>query len=97
MNKAKIKVVKARTCFYWPTSIQNFQVHVTTQKIVSAVFQSTQGMILLTVNLRSSLGRRGHNFQFENQCLTQLKVKVTFQVHKYSYIIDKILLDNTLT
>ena len=55
---------------------------VTTQKIVSAVFQSTRGMIPPTVNSRSSLDRRGHNFRFENQCLTQLKVKVTFQVHK---------------
>ena len=64
------------------TPIDVVEVKVTTQKIVSAVFQSTQGMILPTVNSRSSLDRRGHNFRFENQCLTQLKVKVTFQVHK---------------
>ena len=59
-------------------SVDVEEVHVTTQKIVSAVVKSTQGMILPAVNSRSSLGRQGHNFQFENQCPTQLKCKSHF-------------------
>jgi len=55
------------------TSVDVEEVHVTTQKIVSAVFKSTQGMILPTVNSRSSLDRQGYNFQFGNQCRKKRK------------------------